>query len=75
MTNVQDQDLILDIDGQVATITLNRPHRRNALTFEMYEEIRQICARAGKSGDLKDIKALIFMGGGDKAFAAGTDIS
>ncbi len=75
MTNVKDQDLILDIDGQVATITLNRPHRRNALTFEMYEEIRQICMLAGKSGDLKDIKALIFMGGGDKAFAAGTDIS
>ena len=75
MTDALENELILEIDNDIAIVTLNRPHRRNAITFEMYEKILQICKQAGKEGDLKGIKALLFMGGGDKAFAAGTDIS
>lgn len=60
-------------DG-VGHIMLNRPHRRNALTFAMYDEIGRIC-RAISAGDRPEINVLMISGGGDKAFAAGTDIS
>jgi enoyl-CoA hydratase len=66
-------DLVLyEIDGPVGTITLNRPQARNALTFEMYDRVAEICARPSTDGG---VKALIVTGAGEKAFAAGTDIS
>ena len=65
---------LADADG-IGTITLNRPHRRNALTFAMYDLIKEICMRAGGSDDADKLRVLIFKGGGDAAFAAGTDIS
>ena len=71
----EDQDLIYTAADGVGHIVLNRPHRRNALTFGMYDQIRQICARAGTDDDPDRLKVLIFSGGGDAAFAAGTDIS
>ena len=67
MTN--DKDLLLECNGDVATITLNRPHARNALTFDMYSELAEICA-APPDG----VKAIVLRGAGDRAFAAGTDI-
>ena len=70
-----EQELIFQAEDGIGTIILNRPHRRNALTFGMYEQIRQICARAGTADDPHHLKVIIFKGGGDKAFAAGTDIS
>ena len=72
--NTEDELLFSAKDG-IGHIVLNRPHRRNALTFGMYEQIRQICARAGTADDPDRLKVLIFSGGGDAAFAAGTDIS
>ena len=66
-------DLVLyEIDGPVGTITLNRPEARNALTFEMYDRVAEICAAPSADGG---VKALIVTGAGQKAFAAGTDIS
>lgn len=64
--------ILLERDGPVATITLNRPDKRNALTFEMYQRLAEICRTSRcKEGP----KVLIVRGAGDKAFAAGTDIS
>ena len=66
-------DLVLyQISGAVGTITVNRPEARNALTFEMYDRIAEICAEPSADGS---VKALIITGAGDRAFAAGTDIS
>lgn len=70
-----DDELIFTAENGVGIITLNRPHRRNALTFAMYDRIKQICRRAGKQDDPDNLRVLVFMGGGDAAFAAGTDIS
>ena len=64
-----DKDLLLETNGEVATITLNRPHARNALTFNMYSRLAEICAAPPEG-----VKAIILRGAGDKAFAAGTDI-
>jgi enoyl-CoA hydratase len=65
-------DLIYDVRDGVARITFNRPQARNALTFAMYERLAEICGAI--DGD-RSIRALLISGAGDKAFAAGTDIS
>jgi len=71
----EDQDLIYSASDGIGHIVLNRPHRRNALTFGMYDRIKGICGRAGTADDPDSLRVLIFSGGGDAAFAAGTDIS
>ena len=65
-------ELIIERDGPVATIILNRPDKRNALTFEMYEGLAEFCRNSACDDDLR---AVIIRGAGDKAFAAGTDIA
>ena len=68
-------DLLYEAQNGIGILTLNRPHRRNATTFAMYNKIKQICARAGTNDDPDMLKVIIFKGAGDAAFAAGTDIS
>jgi enoyl-CoA hydratase/carnithine racemase len=67
-----DDDILYAVEGGVGTITLNRPQARNALTFAMYERLAAICGDPAAHGQPK---VLIVTGAGDKAFAAGTDIS
>ncbi|OED36073.1 enoyl-CoA hydratase [Chromatiales bacterium (ex Bugula neritina AB1)] len=71
-TNATDELLYETRDG-IATITFNRPKARNALTFEMYDQLLIISTNLAR--DHRGISALIINGAGDKAFAAGTDIS
>jgi len=66
------QDLLYEVRDGIAHVTFNRPQARNALTFAMYERLAEACAIA--SGD-RSIRAMLLTGAGDKAFAAGTDIS
>lgn len=68
-----DDELLFHQEGDIGVITFNRPQARNALTFEMYESMANVCnAIIDKSLNLR---SLILTGAGDKAFAAGTDIS
>lgn len=69
---MSEQELLIERDGAVATLTLNRPEKRNALTFEMYEGVAAFCREA--AGD-SELRAIVITGAGGKAFAAGTDIS
>jgi enoyl-CoA hydratase/carnithine racemase len=57
--------------GQIATITFNRPERRNCLTREVLLELEQLLLRVG---DDDDTRVLILTGSGS-AFSAGADIS
>jgi enoyl-CoA hydratase len=66
------QDLLYEVRDGIAHVTFNRPQARNALTFAMYERLAEVCAVA--NGD-RSIRAMLLTGAGDKAFAAGTDIS
>src|SRR5258705_6698192 len=66
------EELLHEVRDGVAYVTLNRPEARNALTFAMYERLAEICNQANED---RSIKAILITGGGDKAFAAGTDIS
>lgn len=57
-------------DGRVATLTLNRPERKNPLTFESYAELRDLFR------DLKyasDVKAIVVTGAGGN-FCSGGDV-
>ena len=65
-------ELLYRTEGDLAFVTFNRPQARNALTFAMYDRLAEICAEVGRDGT---IRAMILTGAGEKAFAAGTDIS
>ena len=60
-----------DINESVATVTLDRPAARNALTWEMYDALVEACDTAEAD---PNVRVLIIRGSGG-AFAAGTDIS
>ncbi|PYN59215.1 MAG: enoyl-CoA hydratase [Candidatus Rokuibacteriota bacterium] len=64
-------DLLLERDGPVATVTLNRPEARNAMTFEMYDELHEACEHLDRDAG---VRVVILRGAGDRAFASGTDI-
>jgi enoyl-CoA hydratase len=66
------QELLYEVQDGVGWITFNRPHARNALTFGMYERLAEICLEAENHSS---VKVLVLAGAGEKAFAAGTDIS
>lgn len=65
-------DILYDVQDGVGLVTLNRPQARNALTHDMYEELARICTTIPEDGS---VHALVITGAGEKAFAAGTDIS
>ena len=70
-------ELLFEVTDEIGLITFNRPESRNALTFAMYDRLAEIAADVTErvnAGD-RGIKALVVTGSGDKAFAAGTDIS
>jgi enoyl-CoA hydratase/carnithine racemase len=66
------EDLLYERRDGIGFVTLNRPQARNALTFPMYERLREIALTAGEDPALR---AIVITGAGEKAFAAGTDIS
>jgi len=70
--NVATDELLYRVKGKTGIITFNRPAAHNALTFAMYDRLGEICAGVPVDGSLR---ALIITGAGDRAFAAGTDIS
>ena len=65
-------DILYEINDGIGRITFNRPQARNAFTFRMYEQLAEICEQAENDSS---VKVLLLTGAGEKAFAAGTDIS
>jgi len=66
----QAQHVRLSRDGKVATLTLNRPDKKNPLTFESYAEIANIFRAAAKD---KQVKAFVITGEGGN-FCSGGDV-
>lgn len=60
------------IDGHVATLTINRPDKLNALNIETRSRMIQELDELAKNDD---IRVVVITGAGDKAFIAGADIS
>ncbi len=67
-----DDELIHEVRDGIAHVTLNRPQARNALTFAMYEGLAKICEEMPTDGS---VRAVVVTGAGEKAFAAGTDMT
>jgi enoyl-CoA hydratase/carnithine racemase len=64
--------LLVDRDGGVLTLTFNRPAQRNAMTWEMYDGLVRVCELA--DGD-DDVRVVVLRAAGENAFVAGTDIA
>lgn len=64
--------LVLEKDGAIATLLINRPDKRNPISFGMWKALPD-CVEEVEND--KDIKVLIIRGAGEKAFSAGADIS
>jgi enoyl-CoA hydratase len=65
------ETLLLAVEGQVATITLNRPKVLNALNAAMIHELEEVFT---KLVDDAAVRVALLRGAGGKAFAAGADI-
>jgi enoyl-CoA hydratase/carnithine racemase len=66
------EDLLFERRGHIGFVTFNRPQARNAITFPMYQRLREVFESLA---DEKELKVVVLTGAGDKAFAAGTDIN
>jgi len=58
------------VEAEIATITLNRPERLNALTFEVYRELKDTFTRLDTE---PGVRAIIITGAG-RAFCSGGDV-
>jgi enoyl-CoA hydratase len=63
-------NLLLSVEGRVATLTVNRPEVRNALDTATVDEIHRALGEVRAAG----ATVLIVTGAGDKAFVSGADI-
>jgi enoyl-CoA hydratase/carnithine racemase len=66
------QHLLCSTRDSIATITVNRPSVRNALNVATVQELGMVFERVKNDAG---IRAVILTGAGDKAFAAGADIT
>jgi enoyl-CoA hydratase/carnithine racemase len=66
----QARNFLFRVEHGVATLTLNRPERKNPLTFDSYAELRELF-RAMAYAD--DVKAVVVTGAGDN-FCSGGDV-
>jgi len=62
----------LDLTGQMATITINRPDKRNSLTPEMLKLLENAVIEIET---MEGVNSVIITGVGDKAFCTGADLS
>jgi len=69
---MSDGDVHLVREGGIARVVFDRPAARNAMTWRMYQQLGEICARL--RGD-DSVRVAVFRGAGGKAFVAGTDIA
>ena len=63
--------VLYQVEGPIASITLNRPDKLNAINTEMVDELER---RIGQAADDNDVKVVLFAGSG-RAFSAGYDMT
>jgi enoyl-CoA hydratase len=68
---VSYQTILVDVDGGVAVVTVNRPDKRNALNSQVRSET---VAALDALRDDDSVRVVVFTGAGEKAFVAGADI-
>jgi enoyl-CoA hydratase/carnithine racemase len=63
--------VVLDIDSEIALVTLNRPEKLNALSFDLIDRLTAILDTVEAD---TAVRAVILTGAGERAFSAGADI-
>jgi enoyl-CoA hydratase/carnithine racemase len=66
----QAKHFLWEVAGKVATVTLNRPERKNPLTFESYAELRDLFRRLKNA---PDVTCVVIQGAGEN-FCSGGDV-
>ena len=70
LADYQAEHFLWEVEGTIATITLNRPERKNPLTFESYAELRDLFRNLCYA---EDVQAVIVRGAGGN-FCSGGDV-
>ena len=65
-------DIVVQQDGPIATVILNRPRMRNAINLAMWAEIARLTEGFGRDDS---VRAVVYRGAGTEAFASGADIT
>jgi len=65
------EQILVGTEAGIATITLNRPDRYNALGSRMVDELGRALRELEGSGD---VRAMVLTGAGGKAFCSGVDL-
>ena len=63
--------IVKDVSGPIATITINRPEKLNAMDSTMYRQITEALLEIEADDD---VRVGIITGAGDRAFSAGADL-
>ena len=64
-------ELTVERKGAVATVTINRPGQRNAITYDLWGRFPEVLAELDAD---PDVRVVLLTGAGDRAFSAGADI-
>lgn len=67
-----NDEVLYDVRGGVARITINRPERRNSMSWGVITGIRELVATARTD---PAVRVVVLSGAGDKAFCAGADLT
>jgi Enoyl-CoA hydratase/carnithine racemase len=70
VAEASDDRILVEVDGHVATVTMNRPDKLNAFDLGMLDALVAVCDRIEAD---REIRAVVLTGAG-KAFSAGGDI-
>ena len=65
-------DILVQHDGPIATVVINRPAMRNAISLAMWTELTRVTEELGTTDS---VRAIVYRGAGTVAFASGADIS
>ncbi len=68
----EEPELLVERRGELALLTINRPHRRNALSSTLLVSLAGALEELSSQGG---VRCAILKGAGDKAFSAGMDLS
>jgi len=70
MRDYEARHFLWEVSGKVATITLNRPERKNPLTFDSYAELRDVFQRLHED---QEVRSVVITGAGGN-FCSGGDV-
>jgi enoyl-CoA hydratase len=66
-----ESGVLYEIRDKIAFLTINRPHRMNSLSVEVYEKLNHIWETVDQD---ENVRVIILSAAGDKAFSAGMDL-